>query len=77
MESQFTYNINNNKAQNTTHPNGKHFKSEVINYWSVIDIDQIRIIQSIEPLSVLSCKLYLPYISISNECKNKLIEKIG
>ncbi|CAG2217267.1 unnamed protein product [Mytilus edulis] len=44
MENQITYNINNNEAQNTTHPNGKHFKSDVINHWSVIDIDQVKVV---------------------------------
>ncbi|CAC5391166.1 unnamed protein product [Mytilus coruscus] len=44
MDSQITYNINDNEAQNITHPNGKHFKSDVINYWSVIDIDQVKVV---------------------------------
>ncbi|CAG2225262.1 ABCA1 [Mytilus edulis] len=43
MDSEVTYNINDNEAQNLTHPNGKHFKSDVINYWSVIDIDQVKV----------------------------------
>ncbi|VDI51648.1 Hypothetical predicted protein [Mytilus galloprovincialis] len=44
MDSEVTYNINDNEAQNVTHPNGKHFKSDVINYWSFIDIDQVKVV---------------------------------
>ncbi|CAC5391165.1 unnamed protein product [Mytilus coruscus] len=44
MESEITYNINDKEAHNVTHPNGKHFKSDVINHWSVIDIDQVKVV---------------------------------
>ncbi|CAG2217266.1 unnamed protein product [Mytilus edulis] len=44
MDSELTYNINDDDAQNFTHGHGKHFKSDIINYWEDIDVEQVKVV---------------------------------
>lgn len=42
MDDGITYNINDNDAQIVNISNGKHFKSDIINHWKDIDIEQVK-----------------------------------
>ncbi|VDI51647.1 Hypothetical predicted protein [Mytilus galloprovincialis] len=44
MDSELTYNINDDDAQNVTQRNGKHFKSDIINHWEDIDVEQVKVV---------------------------------
>ncbi|XP_052072843.1 uncharacterized protein LOC127710920 [Mytilus californianus] len=44
MDDGITYNINDNDAQIVNISNGKHFKSDIINYWKDIDIEQVKVV---------------------------------
>lgn len=45
MDRRITYNINDKKALNLTRRTGKHFKSDIINHWSDVDIEEVSILQ--------------------------------
>ncbi|VDI30890.1 Hypothetical predicted protein, partial [Mytilus galloprovincialis] len=40
MDRGITYNINDKEALNLTHRTGKHFKSDIINHWFDVDIEE-------------------------------------
>ncbi|XP_076106145.1 uncharacterized protein LOC143074683 [Mytilus galloprovincialis] len=44
MDSGITYNINDNAARTLNFSTGKHFKSDIINHWKDIDIDQVKLV---------------------------------
>ncbi|CAC5382245.1 unnamed protein product [Mytilus coruscus] len=44
LDRGITYNINDNEALNVTHRSGKHFKSDIINHWSDIDIEEVNVV---------------------------------
>ncbi|CAC5365218.1 unnamed protein product [Mytilus coruscus] len=44
MDDGITYNINDNDAQTVNISNGKHFKSDIINHWKDIDIEQVKVV---------------------------------
>ncbi|CAG2214256.1 unnamed protein product [Mytilus edulis] len=44
MDRGITYNINDKKALNLTRRTGKHFKSDIINHWSDVDIEEVKVV---------------------------------